>query len=182
MNNRPRTSKKFEINVVIFRRRDVTAFREHRAPDVSTKHLRGFGSSRYELSDRSRNEFDSQKDDPRRKRHRCFTEQIFSYSGLNERFAERLPKINPCRTRLSPPTLHQHDNASTHQDKNDDDGKRFHRGQGLVPAVPKLKHARTSIESARPAPRKSRCIERTCLYEQKCNVTFRRARFDRAAT
>ena len=56
-----------------------------------------------------------------------------------------------CRTRLSPPTLHQHDDASTHHDKNDDGGKRFYRGQGLVPVVPKLKHALTSIESARPA-------------------------------
>jgi hypothetical protein len=80
--------------------------------------------------------------------------------------------INTRRTRLSPPTLYEHDNASTHQDKSDDGGKRFHRGQGLVPVVPKLKHALTSIESARPALRKSQCVERTCLCEQKCNLPF----------
>jgi hypothetical protein len=78
----------------------------------------------------------------------------------------RLARSIVCRTRLSPPTLHQHDDASTHHDKNDDGGKRFHRGQGLVPVVPKLKHAPTSIESARPALRKSQCVERTCLCEQ----------------
>jgi hypothetical protein len=50
--------------------------------------------------------------------------------------------------RLSPPTLREHDSASTHHDKNDDDSKRFHRRQGLVPVVPKLKHALASIESA----------------------------------
>src|SRR6202040_1723513 len=40
--------------------------------------------------------------DPERKWRRCFTERTSSYAGLNDRFAERLPKINPCRTRLSP--------------------------------------------------------------------------------
>jgi hypothetical protein len=84
--------------------------------------------------------------------------------------------------RLSPPTFHQHDNASTHQDKSDDSGKRFHRGQGLVPVVPKLKHALTSTESARSALRKSQSVERTCLCERKWNVRFRRAHFDRTAT
>jgi len=88
------------------------------------------------------------REDPRRKWRRCFTEQTSSYVGLNDRFAERLPKINPCRTRLSPPTLHQHDNASTHHDKNDDDGKRLRQAQGLVPVVPKLKHALVSIQIA----------------------------------
>jgi hypothetical protein len=80
--------------------------------------------------------------------------------------------INTRWTRLSPPTLYEHDNASTHQDKSDDGSKRFHRGQGLVPVVPKLKHALTSIESARPALRESQCVEGTCLCEPKCNLRF----------
>ena len=39
-----------------------------------------------------------------------------------------------------------------------------------------------SLSKARPALRKFHCVERTCLCGQKCNATFRRARFDRAAT
>jgi hypothetical protein len=71
MNNRPRTSEKFEIDVVKFRRRDATAFREHRAPDVSTNNIcELLDLSRYELADRSRNEFDSQKDGPDDFKHR----------------------------------------------------------------------------------------------------------------
>src|ERR1700722_2509715 len=61
-------------------------------------------------------------------------------TGLPNVSAKSIPKSILCRTRLSPPTLHQHDDASTHHDKNDDGGERFHRGQGLVPVVPKLKH------------------------------------------
>src|SRR5882724_11011718 len=41
---------------------------------------------------------------------------------------------------------------------------------------------RWSLSKARPALRKFHCVERTCLCGQKCNATFRRARFDRAAT
>ena len=41
---------------------------------------------------------------------------------------------------------------------------------------------RWSLSKARPALRKFHCVERTCLCDQKCNATFRRARFDRAAT
>ena len=41
---------------------------------------------------------------------------------------------------------------------------------------------RRPLSKARSALRKSQCVEMTCLYEQKCNATFRRARFDRAAT
>ena len=41
---------------------------------------------------------------------------------------------------------------------------------------------RWSLSKARPALRTFHCVERTCLCDQKCNATFRRARFDRAAT
>jgi hypothetical protein len=41
---------------------------------------------------------------------------------------------------------------------------------------------RWSLSKMRPALRKFHCVERTCLCDKKCNATFRRARFDRAAT
>lgn len=50
--------------------------------------------------------------------------------------------------RLSPPTFRQRNSAGSHQDNDDDGGKRLHRGQGVVPVVPKLKHALASIERA----------------------------------
>src|SRR3981189_3025106 len=51
-------------------------------------------------------------------------------------------------TRLSPPTFHYRNDASTQHDNNDDGGERLRRGQGLVPVIPKLEHALVSIESA----------------------------------
>jgi hypothetical protein len=86
-----------------------------------------------------------------------------------------------CRTRLSPPTFRQRNSAGSHQDNDDDSGKRLHRGQGVVPVVPKLKHALASIERP-PTSDKIHAVERTCLRTQENNATFRRARFDRAAT
>ena len=58
------------------------------------------------------------------------------------------PKSIFCRTRLSPPTFRQRNSPGSHQDNDDDSGKRLHRGQGVVPVVPKLKHALASIERA----------------------------------
>ena len=52
------------------------------------------------------------------------------------------------RTRSSPPTFRQRNNAGSHQDNNNDGGKRLHRCQCLVQIVPKLKHALAPIESA----------------------------------
>ena len=97
------------------------------------------------------------------------------------RFADVSPKSIFCRTRLSPPTFRQRNSAGSHQDDNDDSGKRLHRSQGVVPVVPKLKHALASIERA-PTSNKMHSIERTCLSAQEYNATFRRVRFDRAAT
>jgi hypothetical protein len=45
---------------------------------------------------------------------------------------------------LSPPSFRQRNNAGSHHHNNDDGGKRFHRNQGLVPVIPKLKHALAS--------------------------------------
>ena len=49
---------------------------------------------------------------------------------------------------LSFTALHQRNRARSHDNKNDDDCKRLHRGQSLVPVVPKRQHALASIESA----------------------------------
>ena len=75
----------------------------------------------------------------------------------------------------------QRNSASSDQDNDDDSGKRLHRGQGVVPAVPKLKNALASIARA-PTSDKMQPVERTSLRKLECNATFRRVRFDRAAT
>src|SRR3978361_216666 len=67
---------------------------------------------------------------------------------------------------LSPPTFHQRNDASTQHGDNDDGGKRLHRGEGLVPVVPKLKHSPMSIESP-PTTFRLHAVERTCLCDRK---------------
>jgi hypothetical protein len=52
------------MSVVRFRLRDATAFAENRAPDASAGNICDLlDLSRYELTDRSRSDFDSQEDD-----------------------------------------------------------------------------------------------------------------------
>jgi hypothetical protein len=59
------------MNVVRFRPREATAFAEKRALDASTGNTRDLlDLSRYELSDRSRNDLDLQKDGPDDFEHR----------------------------------------------------------------------------------------------------------------
>jgi hypothetical protein len=88
--------------------------------------------------------------------------------------ARRLPKINRWRTRLSPPSLRQRNNASTYHDKNDDDGKRLRQAQGLVPVVPKLKHALASIQSAPSTEKISLCRKDVPLRaKMQCYVSSR---------
>ena len=102
-------------------------------------------------------------------------------SKLLPKLADVSPKSIFCRTRLSPPTFRQRNSAGSHQDNDDDSGKRLYRGQGVVPVVPKLKHALASIERA-PTSDKTHSVERTCLQAQEHNATFCRVRFDRGAT
>jgi hypothetical protein len=85
------------------------------------------------------------------------------------------------RRDLSPPTFHQRYDAGTYNDNNNDGGKRLHGGQGLVPVAPKPKHAPASVESA-VFSEKILLRRDDKLLRRKCNATFRRARFDRAAT
>jgi hypothetical protein len=87
------------------------------------------------------------------------------------------------RERLSPPSLHQRNNASTYHDKNDDDGKRLRQAQGPATVIPKLKHAPASIQSA-PRTEKditSRKHMMAKAHAVATNATFGRAWFDRAA-
>jgi hypothetical protein len=69
---------------------------------------------------------------------------------------------------------------SVASDNNDDGDKRLRGGRGLVLVAPKLKHAVASLESA-ALNEKTYCAERKSFCARKCNATFRRARFDRAA-
>lgn len=82
------------------------------------------------------------------------------------------PKINPWRTRLSPPTLRQRNNASSYHDKNDDDGKRLRQAQGLVLVVPKLKHALASIQSAPSTEKISLCRKDVPLRPKNAMLRF----------
>jgi hypothetical protein len=81
---------------------------------------------------------------------------------------------------LSPPSLHERNDASTYHGNNDDGRQRFRRCQDLVPFAPKLQHALASIERAPITAIQS--VGRTNLCDRECNGTFRRARFDRATT
>jgi hypothetical protein len=71
LNNTPQTTDSFEMNVVRFRPRDAAAFAAKRALDASTDNICDLlDLSRYELSDRSRNDSDLQKDGPDDFEHR----------------------------------------------------------------------------------------------------------------
>jgi hypothetical protein len=63
-------NESFEMNVVRFRPSNTTAFSEKRAHASSSNIYELLDLSRYELSDRSRNEADSQKDGPDDFEHR----------------------------------------------------------------------------------------------------------------
>jgi hypothetical protein len=67
--------------------------------------------------------------------------------------------------------LCQRNDTGTQHDNNDDSGKRLRRGQGLVPVVPKLKHALASIENA-PSPLKIRSVERTASAAKNAMLRF----------
>ena len=71
-----------------------------------------------------------------------------------------------CRTGLSPPTFRQRNSAGSHQDNDDDSGKRLHRGQGVVPVVPKFKHALVSIARVHTSDE---------MQPVKCNLSKGRA-------
>jgi hypothetical protein len=71
-------------------------------------------------------------------------------------------KISRVSGSSSLPTFCERNNASSHHDNNDDGGKRLHRGQGLVPAIPKLEHALVSSEIA---PSRKSIEGRACATE-----------------
>jgi hypothetical protein len=73
---------------------------------------------------------------------------------------------------LSLPNFRERNNASSHHDNNDDGGKRLHRGQGLVPVIPKLKHALVSIESA-PSTEKIPLKDVPLRPKMQCYVSSR---------
>ena len=106
---------------------------------------------------------------------------VLEYLASERTQRRTMSLIGVFRTHLSPPTFRQRNSAGGHQDNDDDSGKRLRRSQGVVPVVPKLKHALASFERA-PTKDKIHSVERTCLRAQEYNATFRRARFDRAAT
>lgn len=70
MHNTPETSEKFEINVVRFRPRNVTASPEKRALYASNHLCELLDLSRYESRDRSRTDLNAGKDGPDDFNHR----------------------------------------------------------------------------------------------------------------